>query len=117
MEEKYTSQGVEYVAKVDRNGDAATVDIFKSGIAEPIFNVEAGDESITVNGMQFELPNILYYSFDVDKNILFIVVSSIHEYDEFGGELSAIESADGVTSYNIPCNQTVEQIIEECSGY
>lgn len=117
MEEKYTSQGIEYVAKVDRNGDEATVDIFKSGSTEPIFNVKAGDESITVNGMQWELPNILYYSFIEDKNILSIVVSSVHEYDEFGGELSAIELADDVTSYDIPCNKTVEQIIEECSNY
>ena len=113
QEERYTVSGTTYIAKIEEEDEGTTLSIRKKASFTPIYTIFAQSEVLSINGRDFDLKHILYYGHN--GNFLTVIGSQNHVYEECEGNMEKIQALpDNETqNYEIPCSDTVADIIAD----
>lgn len=113
QEERYTVSGTTYIAKIEESDEGTTLSIRKKASFTPIYTIFAQSEVLSINGEDFDLQHILYYGHN--GNFLTVIGSQNHVYEECEGNMEKIQALpDNETqNYEIPCSDTVADIIAD----
>ena len=107
--------GTDYVARVTDDNEDLTVEVFQAGETNAMYTLSCVDEKLTIDDKEYELQNILYYSYVEDTKKLKVYASQVHTYDEFDGDTEKIEAveSDGIRSYDIPMTKEIADVIAD----
>lgn len=113
QEERYTVSGATYIAKIEDSDEGTTISIRKKASFTPIYTIFAQSEVLSINGKDFDLQHILYYGHN--GHFLTVIGSQNHVYEECEGNMEKIQALpDNETqNYEIPCSDTVADIIAD----
>lgn len=113
QEERYTVSGATYIAKIEESDEGTTLSIRKKASFTPIYTIFAQSEVLSINGKDFDLQHILYYGHN--GNFLTVIGSQNHVYEECEGNMEKIQALPNneTQNYEIPCSDTVADIIAD----